>query len=365
MKVVVIGTRGIPNIQGGVETHCEELYPRLVDMGCDVTIMRRSCYVTPENKISEYKGVKLVDIFAPHKKSLEAIVHSLWCVVKARALNPDVVHVHAIGPGLCIPFARLLGLKVVSTNHGPDYDRKKWGRLAKTMLRFGEWCQAHFSNEVIVISRVIADILSHNYGRRDTNLVFNGVPIPIKSVKNDYITSFGLEPKKYILALGRFVEEKGFHHLIEAWGNVVDKKGYKLVIAGDADHEDDYSLRLKSLARESGTILTGFIKGDKLNEILTNAGLFVLPSSHEGLPISLLEAMSYNIDALVSDIPANKIPSLSPSDFFRCGDIADLTNALQRKIDTIQINRIYDLTPYNWDTIAAQTLEVYRKVVKK
>ena len=226
----------------------------------------------------------------------------------------------------------------------------------------GEWCQAHFSNEVIVISRVIASILNDNYGRNNTNLIFNGVPIPQKSSKLDYITSLGLQPKKYVLALGRFVEEKGFHHLIEAWKNVANKDGYKLVIAGDADHEDDYSRRLKALAHENDAILTGFIKGEKLNEILTNAGLFVLPSSHEGLPISLLEAMSYNVDSLVSDIPANKIPSLSETDFFHCGDIDDLTKALQRKIDTLQINRVYDLTPYNWDTIAQQTLDVYRKV---
>lgn len=363
MKVVVIGTRGIPNIQGGVETHCEELYPRLGDIGCDVTIMRRSCYVTPDNQISMFRGVNLIDVYAPHKKSLEAIVHSIWCVVKARMLNPDVVHVHAIGPGLCIPFARLLGLKVVSTNHGPDYDRKKWGKLAKTMLRLGEWCQAHFSNEVIVISRVIADILRENYGRCDTNLVFNGVPMPKKSTTCDYISSLGLQEKKYVLALGRFVEEKGFHHLIEAWNNVKEKNGYRLVIAGDADHEDDYSRRLKALANENNVILTGFIKGDKLNEILTNASLFVLPSSHEGLPISLLEAMSYNIDVLVSDIPANKIPSLSIEDFFRCGDVADLSKCIQSKIDKIQMFRIYDLTPYNWDVIARQTLEVYKKVL--
>jgi glycosyltransferase involved in cell wall biosynthesis len=217
---------------------------------------------------------------------------------------------------------------------------------------------------VIVISRVIADILSHNYGRRDTNLVFNGVPIPIKSVKNDYITSFGLEPKKYILALGRFVEEKGFHHLIEAWGNVVDKKGYKLVIAGDADHEDDYSRRLKQLAKESGVVLTGFIKGEKLNEILTHAGLFILPSSHEGLPISLLEAMSYNLDSLVSDIPANKIPSLSEDDFFHCGDIDDLCLKIKQKLDNLKLGREYDLSLYNWDNIALQTLEVYNTACK-
>lgn len=364
MKVVVIGTRGIPNIQGGVETHCEELYPRLVELGCDVTIMRRSCYVTQENRIRDYKGVSLLDIFAPHKKSLEAIVHSFWSVLKARRLNPDLIHVHAIGPGLCIPFARLLGLKVVSTNHGPDYDRKKWGKLAKLMLKLGEWCQARFSNEVIVISQVIAGIMNDKYGRSDTNLIFNGVSNFNKSTSVEYIETLGLSSKKYVLALGRFVEEKGFHHLIEAWTKINDKRGFELVIAGDADHEDEYSRKLKELANKHGVKLTGFIKGGKLNEILTHAGLFVLPSSHEGLPISLLEAMSYNIDALVSDIPANKIPSLRAEDFFCCGDVNNLAEGIRKKINSLKLNRMYDLTPYNWDIIAKQTKEVYRKILK-
>lgn len=365
MKVVVIGTRGIPNIQGGVETHCEELYPRLVKMGCDVTVMRRECYVTKDNIHSEYNGVKLVDIYTPHKKSLEAIVHSFFCVLKARMLNPDLVHVHAIGPGLCIPFARLLGLKVVSTNHGPDYDRKKWGKLAKTILKIGEWSQANFSNEVIVISRVIADIMKEKYGRRDANLIFNGVPIPQKTASNEYISSLGLQSKKYVLALGRFVEEKGFHNLIESWKHVKDRRDFKLVIAGDADHEDEYSRSLKSLANDNDVVLTGFIKGEKLSEIMSHAGLFVLPSSHEGLPISLLEAMSYNIDSLVSDIPANRIPSLDKKDFFYCGDNRHLAERLQEKLITLQLNRVYNLTSYNWDIIAQQTLDVYRKVTIK
>ena len=161
MKVVVIGTRGIPNIQGGVETHCEELYPRIVKLGADVTIIRRTCHIPENDNYTEYKGVKLVDVYAPKRKSLEAIVHSVLATFKAKRLGADIVHIHAIGPSLCCPLARLLGMKVVSTNHGPDYDRQKWGTLAKTMLRIGEWCQAHFANHIISISNVITQILSH------------------------------------------------------------------------------------------------------------------------------------------------------------------------------------------------------------
>ena len=363
MKVFVTGTRGIPNILGGVETHCEELYPRLASLGCEVTVVRRSCYVAPENKISEFKGVKLVDLFAPRKKSFEAIIHTFLAVLYARSHNADILHIHAIGPSLMVPFARLLGLKVVSTNHGPDYDRQKWGKMAKTMLKMGEWGGAKFSNKVIVISNVIKNILLKKYNRQST-LIFNGVTTPVKSTSIDYISSIGLESKKYVVAVGRFVKEKGFDLLIDAFEKT-GNKDYKLVIAGDADHEDAYSLELKEKAKKAGVVLTGFIKGEKLNQILTNAALFVLPSYHEGLPISLLEAMSYNIDALVSNIPANKIPELEKVDFFECGDTDSLANALECKLQNLNLMRVYDLKNYNWDTIAKQTLDVYKKVTGK
>ncbi|MDE7387293.1 MAG: glycosyltransferase family 4 protein, partial [Muribaculaceae bacterium] len=323
MKIAVIGTRGIPDIQGGVETHCEELYPRLAAMGFDITLMRRSCYVN--DTLKEYKGVRLIDIYAPRKKSLEAIIHTTLAVIKARRLGVDAVHCHAVGPSIVIPLARLLGLKVVMTHHGPDYDRKKWGRMAKTVLKTGERWGVRNASRVIVISNVINDIIKRKYNRRDASLIFNGVNTPTKSTDTDYIASLGLTPGRYIVALGRFVAEKGFHDLITAFGlSSAASLGYRLVIAGDADHEDEYSASLKKQAREAGTVLTGFIKGERLNQLMSHAALFVLPSYHEGLPIALLEAMSYNLDVIVRDIPANTIDELEPTDFFRTGDIDSL-----------------------------------------
>ena len=361
MKIVVIGTRGCPNIQGGVETHCEFLYPRLVKMGQDVTIIRRSCYVTADNKIKEYEGVKLVDIYAPHSKSMEAIIHTFLAVFKAKFLHADIVHIHALGPNLMAPLARLLGMRVVMTNHGPDYDRQKWGQMAKFVIKMGERLGSHFANQVIVISKVIADIVARKYGRYDSNLIFNGVTKPEKSQNTDYIDSLGLEKGKYILALGRIVPEKGFDTLIDAFVRA-NLDGYKLVIAGRADHEDEYSAALEKQEKEAGVVLTGFIKGEKLNQIMTNARLFVLPSYHEGLPISLLEAMSYGIDVVVSDIPANKLQVLEADDFFHAGDIPGLAEKLRSKLSNPGSGpREYDLTLYNWDTIARQTLAVYEK----
>lgn len=362
MKIVVTGTRGIPDIQGGVETHCENLYPRLVAMGHDVTVIRRSCYVNDSNRVSEYKGVKLVDVYAPRKKSLEAILHTALAVIKARMMNPDILHIHAVGPSLMVPFARILGLKVVMTNHGPDYDRQKWGKMAKTMLRTGEKWGTRWSNKVIVISSVIAGILKDNYRREDVDLIYNGVDKPVKSTQVDFLEKMGVTPHKYILALGRFVKEKGFHDLIEAYARM-NHGDIKLVIAGDADHPDPYSTHLKRLAADAGVVLTGFIRGEELNQILSNAALFVLPSYHEGLPIALLEAMSYDLDVLVSDIPANKLPELEDSDFFNTGDVESLKMALERKMAAPVSCRGYDLAAYNWDNIARQTADVYKSVL--
>lgn len=362
MKIVVTGTRGIPGIQGGVETHCEELYPRIAAMGHDVTVICRSSYLSA-NHPDTFKGVRLLPVFAPRIKSLEAIVHTFLSVIRARTLNPDILHIHAVGPSLMVPLARLLGMRVVTTNHGPDYDRQKWGRAARLMLRTGERMGARFSNRVIVISKVIARILADNYGRRDTELIFNGVNRPVKSAATDYIKSLRLTPGRYVVALGRFVREKGFDDLIAAWTRLAPRHGWRLVIAGDADHPDAYSRDLKARAAAAGVVLTGFIKGERLNQLMTNAAVFAMPSYHEGLPIALLEAMSYGLDVAVSDIPANRLDVLDSNDFFATGDVGALAEILRRKMDAGRRDRVYDLSAYDWGIIACQTLEVYRRVL--
>ncbi len=362
MKIVVLGTRGIPYIQGGVETHCEELYPRLVDLGIDVTLITRKSYVTDLTS-TEYKGVKLKHIFTPKKKSIEAIVHTFLGVLYARTKNPDVLHIHAIGPSLMVPFARLLGLKVVVTNHGPDYDRQKWGKLAKWVLKSGEKLGTKYANKVIVISDVIKNILKDKYDRTDTQLIYNGVNIPEKSINTDYLDELGIKKDNYIIGVGRFVEEKGFHDLVEAYKAL--GTDVKLVLVGDADHESEYSIKLKTMAKENNVVLTGFIKGEQLKQVFSHTKLFVMPSYHEGLPIALLEAMSYNLDVLVSDIPANLEVSLDAEDYFNVSNIKDLENKLEVKLKN-DIDRNFTEVisqKYNWDSIALQVLDVYKSVI--
>lgn len=365
MKIVVTGTRGIPGIQGGVETHCQQLYPRIAAMGNDVTVIRRLCYVDEADKTDgTYRGVRLADVFAPRRKSLEAIVHTFLAVIRARRMNPDVLHIHAVGPSIMTPLARLLGMRVVTTNHGPDYARQKWGRLARTVLKLGEKMSARFSNEVIVISNPIARTYAGEYGRTDTHLIYNGAVPPVPDTETDYITSLGLEPRRYVVTLGRFVPEKRFDDLVRAFSKA-ETADYRLVVAGEADHPDEYSESLHRLCDEHGAVRTGFIKGRALNQLMSHAALFVLPSSHEGLPISLLEAMSYNLDVLASDIPANRIPQLEESDFFTVGDTDTLARKITERLAAPATPRTYDMAPYDWDNIARQTLEVYRQAARR
>lgn len=362
MKVVVTGTRGIPHILGGVETHCEELFPRMADKDIDITIVRRTSYA--KDNLSNYKGVHLVNISTPKKKAFEAIVHTVKAVFWAKKNKADILHIHAIGPALATPLARLLGMKVVFTHHGFDYDREKWGTMAKIMLRTGEKWGSKYANEVIVISNVINKHIKSKYKRTDAHLIYNGVPVPKRTEKTDYIESLGLQPKQYIFAMGRFVPEKNFHQLIEAFSLLDNTGNYRLVIAGDVDIEDAYSLNLKAKARENQVVLPGFIKGEKLQALLSHAHTFVLPSSHEGLPISLLEAMSYKLPVVVSDIDANKEIDLPADNYFKVGDIDALTEKLQSAIDLPPESPDYSMEQYNWDSIAKQTLEVYKGMGK-
>lgn len=364
MKIVVTGTRGIPDISGGVETHCEYLYPLLALKGLDIVLIRRAPYV--KEKINSYKGIILKDIWSPKKKSIEAITHTFLAILYAKKVKADIIHIHSIGPAILIPLAKCLGLKVIITHHSLNYFHKKWGAFAKFMLRLGERFTAKYADGVIVISPILIDSLLR-YGRRNNiNIIYNGVNKAQISKSQDYINTLNIEKKKYIIALGRFVEEKGFNNLIEVYSKSRAKEKFKLVIAGDADHETEYSRNLKKQASNNDVILTGFIKGDKLSELMSHAYLFVLPSFHEGLPISLLEAMSYELDVLVSNIPANLEVGLGKDDYFNPHDLSDFQEKFERKLlKTTLSPRVYDLSKYNWANIASQTLEVYNEVLNK
>jgi len=388
MKVTVLGTRGFPDVQGGVEKHCQMLYPRLVELGCEVVVFTRKPYVNLER---DCFGVKLISLPCPKNKFLETALHTFLGVFAAKKTKPDVLHIHAIGPSLLIPLARLLGLKVVMTNHGPDYKRKKWGRVAKAVLRLGERLGTKFAQNVICISESIAWDIRKKY-KRNAAVIPNGVG-EARVTKNDTtLKTYGLTKGKYVLSVGRFVPEKGFGDLVEAFeigrtqrvrhslGSLpsvassrpaaAPRNDRLLVIVGDADHPDKYSKDLKERAKRNNSIvLTGFLSGEALQELYSHAGLFVLPSYYEGLPIALLEAMSYGLSCIASDIPANRETGLSENRFFRAGDVEALSGKLaefiEKPITNFERKEQLDLIArkYDWAGIADRTLNVYKEVV--
>lgn len=367
MRVVVLGTRGFPGVQGGVERHCEELYPRIVGLGCEVTVITRTPYISPEKRIGEWKGVRFIHLWCPKKRSFEAITHTLLGLLRVRQINPDILHLHGIGPALLSPLAKIFGLKVVMTHHGPDYKRAKWGDTARRVLKHGEKSGVVNSDAVISISRGIREEVKGLYGR-EAIFIPNGVKIPEPVPPGEELRLRGLEPRQYIFTAARFVEEKGLHDLIDAYLTLKSPE-YKLVIAGDADHETGYSRNLKKKGSCSkGVVLTGFLSGKRLWELFSNASFFVLPSYYEGLPIALLEALSYGLPAVISDIPQHRELDLNAQSYFKAGDTAGLAIALSTALEggfEAERGRYINLlkAEYDWDAIAVKTCNVYRQIL--
>ncbi|MDF1561314.1 MAG: glycosyltransferase family 4 protein [Bacteroidales bacterium] len=366
MKIGVIGTRGFPEIQGGIETHCLELYTRLAEMDDhSVTVYRRIPYLNSKNRLSIYKNIRFVDFAVPRNKFLETFLHSFLSTLHSLFQKYDVVHYHNTGPGFFAPLIRLSKARVVFTYHNISYTQQKWNSFAKGFLSFSERISIKNSDYIIFISEVLRGKIAGKYRLPDdkVQVIFNGVNMPEKSTQLDYIEELGLEKHKYIIGVGRFLEEKGFDYLIRSF-NRANLTGYRLVLVGDTDYPTQYSRQLKSLAAENGVLLTGFIKGEKLKQIYSFARLFVISSFSEGLPIALLEAMSYNLDVLASDIPENLQINLNDDDYFRVGDEDALRQALARKLNAVNI-RSFDETlflMFNWDKIARDTNEIYQNL---
>jgi glycosyltransferase involved in cell wall biosynthesis len=373
LRVTWVGLRGIPGVQGGVETHAEQLTPRLKALGCEVTVVGRRGYA-PETVGPSWRGVALRTLWTPRHKHLEAVVHTGLAVLDAALRHrPDVLHIQAIGPALWAPVARLLGLKVVVTHHGADYERQKWGLLARTALRLGEALGARTAHGVIAISDGIAGALLHGHGCR-ARVIPNGVTLPgTQAPPAQPLTPFGLTPGRYVLLVSRLVPEKRHLDLMQAFERAgLARQGWRLAIVGGADHGDDYARTVVETAgRTAGVIATGFQQGQALQALVAHAGLFVLPSSHEGLPIALLEALSWGLPVRVSDIPAHQEVALPPEAYFRCGDVDHLAQRLSEAVaepaddpPTRRARAAAVARRYDWDKAAAATLALYERVAR-
>ena len=325
-EIYLFGFRGFPGVQGGVETHVENLAPQLVRLGHRVTACVRSSYVD-NDKAKEWKGVRLLRLWTVRNAYFEALLHSLICALVAGVRRPQVVHIQGIGPALVTPLLRILGLRVVVTHHGEDYNREKWGWTARTVLRLGEALGMRFAHKRIAISRSIEKLICAKYNK-SCAVIPNGVLFADLTSRKDKVVELGLEPGRYVLTVGRLVPEKRQLDLLRAFSDA-GLDGWKLAIVGQIDHKNKYADLLASeAALADNVVMAGFQSGEPLRQLYTNAGLFVLPSSHEGLPIVLLEALSYGLPVLVSDIASNLEVVGDPARIFRMGEIAELSAKL-------------------------------------
>jgi len=384
MKIIMLGHKRIPSREGGVEIVVEELASRMAGLGHDVLVYnRKGEHVSgAENNIIEYKkayeyrGIQVRTVFTLPNKSLNAIVYSFFATLRACVTKCDVVHFHAEGPCAMIPLAKLFGKKCVATIHGLDWQRAKWGGFATRFLLFGEKMAAKWADEVIVLSTGVQEYFQKEYGRK-TLLIPNGITKPLLYEPDKIVDKYGLQKEGYLLFLARLVPEKGAHTLMKAY----DKSNLTipLVIAGGGSHSGDYEIEVKKLAecinQKEGKkiILTGFIQGKILEELYSNALLYVLPSEIEGMPLSLLEAMSYGNICLTSDIIENTSVTEHYGFSFENKNIDDLCKALEKLAEEMQRARAFTreeiqqfiLDKYNWDDVVKRTLECYESINSK
>ncbi|MDW8834971.1 glycosyltransferase family 4 protein [Enterococcus faecium] len=370
IKICMLGHKRIPSREGGIEIVVEELATRMVALGHEVTCYNRSGHHVSgkefdQHKNKEYKGVKLKTIFTLNIKGIAAMSSSVFGGIRAAFGKYDIVHFHAEGPCAMLWLPKLFGKRCVATIHGLDHQREKWNKLASTYIMLGEKCAVKFADEIIVLSESVQNYFEDIYGRK-TRFIPNGVKkIEIKSA--GLITEkYGLTKDSYILFLGRLVPEKGIRYLIEAFKDVQTDK--KLIIAGGSSDTDEFANELKELAKgDERIIFTGFVQGQELEELYSNAYIYTLPSDLEGMPLSLLEAMSYGNCCIVSNISECTEVVEDKAMIFKKSDVSDLKIRLEEACNQSEMVKVlknqateFICSKYNWDKIVQETLNLYR-----
>ena len=371
LKIAMIGHKRIPSREGGVEIVVDELSTRFVKLGHQVDAYNRSGYHVSGKEFDEsrgkiYEGIRLITIPTFKSSQLNAMVYSILATFRALFGKYDVIHFHAEGPCSMIWLPRLFRIPVVATIHGLDWQRSKWGGFASAVLKFGERMAAHHANDMIVLSKNMQEYFRKTYGR-ETLFIPNGINRPVIKEAEKIGEKYGLEKDSYILFLARIVPEKGLHYLIEAFSKIETEK--KLVIAGGISHSQEYMDKIRSMAsKDARIIMTDFVQGQVLEELCSNAYVFVLPSDVEGMAVSLLEAMSYGNCCLVSDISENVEVVEEYAPHFKKGNVEDLREKLEmllREPGTVKSYKEksadYICEKYNWDKVVEETIKVYQK----
>lgn len=372
LNIAMFGQKRIPSREGGVEIVVEELCTRMVALGHNVTCYNRGGHHVSgseydSKRLKEYKGISLKTVPTIEKKGLAAVSSSFFAALCCAFGRYDIVHIHAEGPAFFAWLPKLFGKKVIVTIHGLDWQREKWkSGFGSTFIHQGEKNAVKYADEIIVLSKGVQDYFEKTYGRK-TVFIPNGVSNHIEREPQIIKNKFGLGKDEYILFLGRLVPEKGIKYLIEAFKQVDTEK--KLVIAGGSSDTSEFENEMKEIAKEDKRILfTGFVQGQELEELYSNAYVYALPSDLEGMPLSLLEAMSYGNCCLVSDIPECAEVVEDKALIFKKADVKDLQSKLQDACDHSEKGDAHKkqaadfiCSKYNWDEIVQATLKLYRR----
>jgi glycosyltransferase involved in cell wall biosynthesis len=331
VRVAFIGGRGLVSKYSGIESYYEQAGKELARMGHEVTVYCRS-YFTPA--MSTHNGMRVRRLPTIRSKHLETFIHTLLSTAHAMMSDYDVVHYHCLGPALFSFLPRLAGKKTVVTVQGLDWQRGKWGRIASRVLRWGEAAAVSAPDATMVVSRTLQEHYRRQY-KRNTIYIPNGATPATRRLPRKLI-EWNLVADNYVLFLGRFSPEKNCHLLIEAFENV--HTDMKLVLAGGSSHSDAYANGLRRHESEQIRFLP-WVSGNDLEELLSHAALFVLPSEIEGLSLALLDAMAAGVCVLTSDIPENKEVVQDAGFTFRTGDQPDFEHMLDKLIHDPDLRR--------------------------
>lgn len=368
LNIAMLGHKHVLSREGGIEIVVNELATRMVKRGHHVSCYDRNTHHVSGGEVEkakEYRGVKIIPVWTIERKGLAAMTSSLSAAWKAAWGKYDVVHIHAEGPAAMSWLPKIRGKRVIVTIHGLDWQRAKWGGFATKYIKWGEKQAAKWADEIIVLSRGVQDYFRSTYGR-ETVFIPNGVSRPELRPADEIKKQWGLEKDSYVLFLGRIVPEKGLRYLVEAWKGIETDK--KLVIAGGSSDTQAFMDELKSMsAGDERIIFTGFQQGRVLEELYSNAYTYCLPSDLEGMPLSLLEAMSYGNCCVVSNISECTEVVEDKAAVFRKSDVQNLSKTLQGLLDDQEAVKRYKdkaadfiTKKYNWDDVVDRTLELYR-----
>jgi glycosyltransferase involved in cell wall biosynthesis len=366
LKVAMIGLRGVPATWGGVERAVEELSAKLADLGHHVTVYGRIGYGDSSHR--EHRGVDVRWLPAVQSKHFEAASHTALAMFRAiRSREFDLIHIHSPGPGLLSVVPRLAGIPCVVTIHAADWRSEKWGRFASAVLKLGARVAARTADRTIVVSRGLQDLFASEYGIAP-EYIPNGVAAEELELQQPVD---GLEPRNFVLFLGRLVPEKQVHMLVDAFKQLDTEQ--KLAIVGPPTHSRAYVAQIEALADGDDRIMfMGPRYGAEKAWLLRNASAFAQPSAKEGLPITLLEAIACGAMPVYSDIPEHRevMDTMAFGIPFRAGDRDDLVSKLRMALEQdadgnvpSEASRLAVVKAYDWTAIASQTVELYRAVI--